>query len=167
MLNPRILLFFILIPMASKAQDSCTLIRQMDPYTKLKTISTGFIPLNGASITIDASKPEVDVLFSLKGQNKCFTDASTAAIYFVGTKVKLTERNDGTMNCEGLFHFIVRNTATPQVLLRKLATQKIEKILFTGNDKVETLIVFTPEQQEAVMKLAACINRDAPTLLQQ
>ena len=160
-----IYLLLLVLPVTGLSQE-CKLIRQTDPYTKLKTISTGFVQLEGASINIDASKPEVDILFTIKGVNKCYTDASTAAIYFVGTKVKLTERNDGSMNCEGLFHFLLRNTATPQVLLRKMATMKIEKILFIGNDKTETLVTLTPEQQQTVMELAACISKEAPTLLQ-
>ena len=47
-----------------------------------------------------------------------------------------------------------------------MATMKIEKILFTGNDKTETLVTLTPEQQQTVMELAACISKEAPTLLQ-
>jgi hypothetical protein len=162
----HLLVFSFLFPLLTAAQGDCKLIRDVDPFTKLKTISTGFIPLDGASLTIDASKPEVDMLFSIKGANKCFTNNSTAAIYFVGTKVKQTQRNEGTMNCEGLFHFIFRNTALPQVLLRKLSTQLVDKIVFTGNDKAETVLVFTGEQQQQLKALAACIAQEAPTLLQ-
>ncbi len=106
------------------------------------------------------------MLFSVKGADKCFSDMSSAALFFAGTKMKQTQRNNGTMNCEGLFHFIFRNTVTPPVLLRKLSTQKIDKIVFTGNDKVETIVTLTPEQQQVVMDLAACIARETPGLLQ-
>lgn len=146
------------------AQD-CKLIKQQDPYTKLETISTGFIELGGGSLSIDASKPEIDLLFSVKGVNKCFSDQSSAAIFFVGSKAKQTQRNSGTMNCEGLFHFIFRNTATPASFLRKMSTQPIEKIVFTGNDNVQTTITLDPEQQQAVMQLTACMIKESPTLI--
>ena len=162
----KLLFLALLFPFATYAQDSCKLIRQTDPYTKLNTISTGFIALEGGSITIDASKPEVDVFFAIKGGNKCFTNGSTAAVYFVGSKVKQSQRNDGSMNCEGLFHFIYRNTATPHFMLRKMSTQKVEKIVFTGNDKTETILTLTPEQQETLMALTACMVKTAPTLIQ-
>ena len=157
-------LFLLFVPGFIMAQD-CKLVKQTDPYTKQQTISTGFIPLQGGSLTIDASKPEIDLLFSLKGVNKCFTDASTAAIYFEGTKAKQTQRNSGSMNCEGLFHFIFRNGATAPPLLRKMATVRIEKIIFTGNDKTETIITLNPDQQLAVMALTDCIIKEAPALL--
>ena len=162
-----IFLAIFLIPLISQAQDTCKLKNHTDPYTKLRVLSTGFIPLQGGSLNIDATKPEVDLLFSLNGVNKCFTDASTASIFFVGTKAKQTQRNNGTMNCEGLFHFIFRNQATPQVLLRKIASTRIEKIVFVGNGKTETTITLTPEQQQAVMTLTNCIITQAPSLLQQ
>lgn len=79
-------LLFALLPVFAFSQQECQLIRETDPYTKQKTISTGFIALQGASLTIDASKPEIDLLFTLKGLDKCFTDASNAAIFFEGTK---------------------------------------------------------------------------------
>ena len=161
-----LVLAFFMLPFLLHAQDTCKLKNHTDPYTKLRQLSTGFIPLQGGSLNIDASKPEIDLLFSLKGINKCFTDASTAAIYFVGSKAKQMQRNGGSMNCEGLFHFIFRNTTSPPFLLRKMATTKIEKIVFTGNDKSETTLILTPEQQQMVMALTNCIILQAPTLLQ-
>lgn len=160
-----VLLLLLAMPLTLLAQD-CKLIKETDPYTKERTISTGFIPLTSASLSIDARKAEVDLLFSVLGADRCFTDASTAAIFFVGSKVKQTQRNGGSMNCEGLFHIIFRNTATPAPFLRKMATQKIEKIVFTGTDKKEITITLDPDQQQVVMELAACIVKEAPTLLQ-
>jgi hypothetical protein len=160
-----VILFLATFPLAAVAQD-CKLRHQADVYTKEKTISTGFIPLDGASLSIDASKAEVDLLFNVAGADKCFTDASTAAIFFVGTRAKQTQRNGGSMNCEGLFHFIFRNGVTAPVLLRTFATKKIEKIVFTGNNKTETTVTLTPEQQQLVMDLSACMVKEAPTLLQ-
>lgn len=166
------LLCFALPVLASAqtaAKDSvvkdCKLIRETDPYTKEKKVSTGFIPLEGGQVNFDVNKAEVDILFSLRGVDKCFSDASSAYIYFAGSKLKQSQRNNGSMNCEGLFHFIFRNTATPAVLLRKLATVKVEKVVFTGNDKKETTVTLTEEQQQLLMDLAGCINREAALLL--
>lgn len=156
---------FIALPLFSTAQE-CKLIRSADPYTKEKTVSTGFIALQGASLTIDASKTEVDLFFTINGIDKCFSDASTAAIFFEGTKLKMTQRNNGSMNCQGFFHVVGRNTATPLVLLRKLAGKKVEKILFTGNNKTETTVTLSPEQQQILLDLAACMVKEAPGLLQ-
>jgi hypothetical protein len=160
----RFFLIFILAPVFLQAQD-CKLQHKVDPYTKLKTISTGFIPLEGASLTMDANKQEIDFLFTISGPDKCFTDASTALVFFAGSKQKQTQRNSGSMNCEGIFHFIYRNATSTPSLLKKLSTTKIEKILFVGNDKKETTIMLTPEQQQIVMDLAACIIKEAPSLL--
>jgi hypothetical protein len=160
----HIFLIFLLVPVFSQAQI-CKLTRKADPYTKLQTISTEFIPLEGGSLSMDASRQEIDLLFTLSGVDKCFTDASTAMIFFAGIKLKLTQRNNGSMNCEGLFHFIFRNAVNPPILLRKLSTLKVEKIIFTGNDKKETTVTLTPEQQQVVMDLAACIIKEAPSLL--
>jgi hypothetical protein len=143
----------------------CKLIHETDPYTKAKKISSGFIPLEGGQLNFDATKAEIDLLFSLPGADRCFSDASTASVFFVGTKVKQTQRNNGSMNCEGLFHFIFRNGVTPQVLMRKLATMKVEKVVFTGNDKKEFVITLTSEQQQMVMDVAGCINKEAVGLL--
>jgi hypothetical protein len=169
-----IFLLCLALPLFSLAQTApkdsvvkdCKLIREVDPYTREKKISTGFIPLEGGKINFDVSKAEVDLLFSLPGADKCFSDASNASIFFAGSKLKQTQRNNGSMNCEGLFHFIFRNGATPALLMRKLATMKVEKIIFIGNDKKETTVTLTPEQQEILMDLAACVNREGALLLQ-
>ena len=114
---------------------------------------------------MDANKQEIDLLFTVSGVDRCFTDASTAMIFFVGSKQKQSQRNSGSMNCEGLFHFNFRNSTSQPILLRKFSTQKIEKIVFTGNNKKEYTIVLTPDQQQIVMDLTACILKEAPALL--
>ena len=160
-----ILLLVLALPFAAFAQD-CKLIKQTDVYTKEKTLSTGFIALDRASLSIDASKTEIDFLFSLMGADKCFTDGSMVSIFFAGTKIKQSQRNTGSMNCDGIFHIVFLNRNSTPTLLKKLSTQKIEKLVFTGNNKTETIITFTEEQQQQVMDLAACIVKEAPTLLQ-
>lgn len=161
-----IILSLFLIPFFGQAQD-CKLIRDKDVYTKELKLSSGFIQLDGASLTIDATKPEIDMLFSIEGTDKCYTDASTANIFFEGTKMKFTQRNGGTMNCEGLFHFIFRNGNSYPVVLQKFAALKVEKIVFIGNDKKETTVTLTPPQQQMVMALTACVLKEAPSLLAQ
>src|SRR5690349_8049875 len=81
-----IFLLCLALPFISSAQTApkdslvkdCKLIRETDPYTKEKKISTGFIPLEGGQVNIDVSKAEVDILFSVRGADKCFSDASNA-----------------------------------------------------------------------------------------
>jgi hypothetical protein len=145
--------------------EDCKLNRETDPYTKETRISTGFITLQGGSVTIDAGSGEIDIFFSVNGNDKCFDNNSTAAVFFEGTKLKMSYRNGGTMNCEGFFHFIFKNTAGTSSVLQRLTTQKITSILFTGNNKAETRVTLTPEQQQVMIKLSTCLVNEAKTLL--
>lgn len=154
-----------LLPCYIHAQD-CKINRETDPFTKETKISTGFLALDGGSVTIDASSTEIDFLFSLEGADRCFDNNSTAAIFFEGPKlVKFNSRNGGSMNCEGLFHFIFKNTTTPNSLLNKIMTQKINHILFTGNNKKEATINLTPADQQALMTLVTCLVNEAKGLI--
>lgn len=150
--------------MVTLAQD-CKLNRQTDPYTKETKLSTGFIEFRRASVTIDADSREIDIFFSLEGNDKCFDNSSMAAIFFEGTKSKMSIRNSGTMNCEGFFHFIFKNTASTTSQLKKLATQKINNIVFTGNGKKETIIIFSPDQQGVLISLIDCLVNEAKSLI--
>jgi hypothetical protein len=158
-----------LLPILSSAQDSagCKMSREIDPFTKEIKLSTGFIQLDGASVTIDATKTEIDFLFSVEGADRCYDNNSTAVIFFEGTKVKLTARNGGSMNCEGLFHFIFKNSTSSTSLLTKLMTMKINHIVFTGNNKKEANIELKPVDQDVFMTLANCLVTDAKKLLTQ
>src|SRR5258706_12733072 len=135
----------LLISIYTSAQE-CKLNKVTDPFTKETKLSTGFIGLQNASITVDADKTEIDFFFSLNGNDKCFDNNSMAAVFFEGSKAKISYRNSGSMNCEGFFHFNFKNTEGTPSLLQKLSTQKIASILFIGNDKKETRIIFTTEQ---------------------
>ena len=165
----NIFALLLLLPLFSGAQDStatnCKLIKETDPFTKEIKLSTGFIFLDGGSVTIDADSKEIDVLFSIEGADKCFDNNSTAAIFFEGVKTKLNSRNGGTMNCEGLFHFIFKNTATTTSMLQKMMTQKINHILFTGNNKKESTINISPTDQQTLMAMATCLVNEAKTLI--
>lgn len=160
-------LFFLtlfLFPLWITAQD-CKLKRTTDPYTKEVKLSTGFIALQGASLSIDADSKEIDFFFSVDGSDKCFTDASTATVFYEGTKMKANFRNSGTMNCEGFFHIIFKNGAATPALLQRLITQKIANIIFTGNNKTQTTIGLNAEQRQAITTLGDCLIKEAKKLL--
>ena len=151
-------------PLWLAAQD-CKLKRTTDPYTKEIKLSTGFIVLQGASLSIDADSKEIDFFFSVDGSDKCFTDASTATVFYEGTKMKANFRNSGTMNCEGFFHIIFKNGVATPALLQRLITQKIANIIFTGNNKTQTTIGLNAEQRQAITTLGDCLIKEAKNLL--
>jgi VCBS repeat-containing protein len=153
-----------LFPLLSQAQD-CKLSRETDPFTKETKLSTGFMFFSGASLSIDADSKEVDLLFSLEGANKCFDNNSTAVVFFEGTKVKMNLRNAGTMNCEGLFHFIYKNSVNTTTQLQKLTTQKISQIVFTDANKKEMTVTLTGKDQELLISLGTCLVNEAKTLI--
>ena len=159
-----ILMACLFIPFFSMAQD-CKLNNEKDPFTKEIKISTGFIPMDGGSVTIDATKAEIDFLFSIEGVDRCFDNNSTAFVFFEGTKLKLTARNGGSMNCEGLFHFIFRNTTTLPSMLTKMTTEKINHIAFTGNNKKVSTITLSPADQQLFMTLADCLVNASKDLI--
>jgi hypothetical protein len=158
------LLIFLFIPFFSDAQD-CKLNRETDPFTKEIKLSTGFIPMDGGSVTIDATKAEIDFLFTIEGVDRCFDNNSTAFVFFEGTKLKLTARNGGSMNCEGLFHFIFRNTTSLPSMLTKMTTQKINHITFTGDNKKVSTINISPADQQLFMTLAECLVNASKELI--
>lgn len=152
------LFLFITMPITVLAQDSCKLIKETDPYTKETKLSTGFIYVDGGSVTVDADSKEVIVLFNLDGLEKCFDDNSTAEVFFEGLKSKTFSRNQGTMNCEGLFQFVFRNSpGTPTTPLQRMCTKKITHIIFIGNGKKPVTVTFGPKEQEAMMVLTNCL----------
>ena len=161
---------FFLFPLCCPAQD-CKLTKTTDDFTHEIRLSTGFIPFNTVSdrilLSIDANSSEIDFFFSLNssGDSKCFDNSSTAIIMFDGTKVKANFKNNGTMNCEGLFHINFRNLAATPYALERLATQKINLIRLTGNNKTETNIILKEEQKQLLMNMAACVIKEAKTLL--
>lgn len=154
----------LLLPLFSNAQE-CKLSKETDPFTKETKLSTGFMFFSGASLTIDADSKEVDLLFSLEGANRCFDNNSTAIVYFEGTKVKMNLRNAGTMNCEGLFHFIYKNSVNTTTQLQKLTAQKVSQIVFTDANKKESTVILTGKDQELLIALGTCLVTEAKTLI--
>jgi len=159
-----IIVIFITLPLVVTAQE-CKVKKTIDPYTKETKISTGFMQLDGGSLSIDADSKEIDFFFSMDGKEKCFSDASTAVVFYEGKKMKANFRNNGPVNCDGVFHLIFRNGASTPALLQRLITQKITSIQFNGNNKLQINIPFTPEQQETLMRRADCLITEAKKLV--
>ena len=165
-----LLLLLVFNPFLSPAQDTaasaCKLIKETDPYTKETKLSTGFIGLDGASVTIDADSKEIIVLFSLEGAEKCLDNNSVADVYFEGLKSKTMSRNAGTMNCEGLFQLIFKNSRnTPTTMLQRILTRKLTHIIFTGNSGKPFTVNVGPKEQEVLIALANCLVTEARTLI--
>lgn len=152
----------LLLPVFIFAQD-CKLLKDTDPYTKETKLSSGFISLQGGSLTIEADSKEVDFFFIVN--DKCFGDGSTVFIYLEGSKAKTTWRNAGSMNCTGYFHYRYKNTTVTPTVVKKLAAQKVTQLIFIGNDKKEVIVSLLPEQQDILMKAAACMAEEAKTLV--
>ena len=164
-----VFLFILLSPLLIAAQDqaapACKLSKETDPYTKETKLSSGFISLQGASVTIDADSKEIDFFFAVP--DKCFADASTIFIFFEGSKIKTTYRNSGSVNCDGYFHFVFRNGTTTPTVLKKLASQKVANFIFTGTDGKATPISLLPDQQKTLMEMTACIVDESQALLKK
>ncbi len=158
------LAIIFLSPLYSSAQE-CKLKRTTDPYTKEVRISTGPIQLQGVTLSIDADGKDIDFFFSMDGKEKCFSDASTVAVMYEGTRMKGNFRNGGPVNCDGIFHLIFRNLASTPTLLQRLVTQKITSLQFTGNNKSQTTVTFSPEEQQILMNRSDCLIKEAKTLI--
>jgi hypothetical protein len=68
------------------------------------------------------------------------------------------------MNCDGLFHFTIRNTPTSNSNLTRLETKKVKSMKLT-NGKTITDIELTEEQKNRLQALAVCISKEAKTLI--
>jgi hypothetical protein len=101
----------------------------------------------------------------MDGKEKCFSDASTAEVFYEGKKMKATFRNGGPINCEGIFHIIFKNGASTPALLQRLITQKIISIQFIGNNKAKTTITLSPEEQQTLMTRGDCLIKEAKILV--
>lgn len=160
-------LFLLLgIVSISLAQD-CPLIREVDPYTRANTLSTGYHKWLGGSLLLDASKAEIDWMIEVGAGNICLDDEATIQVFFEGTKLRLLFRNAGTMNCEGLLHVLFKNGPTTNYQLNKLATTPIKQIIVTNSAKKEWSIEPNAEQRMRWMNAAACLVAEAKKLLVQ
>ncbi|MGZ5285806.1 MAG: hypothetical protein ACXWV0_09305 [Flavisolibacter sp.] len=163
------LISILLLPLMLKAQDSCQLKKETDKFTHQVKLSTGFVPFQVSgvplSISIDATKTEIDFFIWIRSDSKCFDDESTVQVNFEGDRLKANYKNTGSMNCEGAFHFTFKNSATTPTQLKRLTEKKIMSMKLTGNGKTVTDIVFTEEQRQQLLKMAVCVTTQAKTLL--
>ena len=159
----------ILSPFMSMAQDSCQLKKETDKFTHETRITTGFIPFNVSgiplSISIDATKAEIDFFLWIRNDSRCFDENSTIQLVFDGDKLKSNLKNTGSMNCEGAFHFTFRNSQSTATQLKRLTEKKIKSIKITGSDKQVTDIILSEEQKQQLLKMAVCVATQAKTLL--
>ena len=165
----KILLSLLLsLPMLSSAQDTCHLKKETDPFSHVARVTSGIVPFvtNGikVSISIDATSTDIDFFIWITSEPKCFDDASTIQINYEGDRLKANFKNSGSMNCEGAFHFNFRNTPATPSNLERLTSKRISSMKLT-NAKVITDISFSPEQKQQFMRMAACVVREAKTLL--
>jgi len=151
-----------LLPLMAHSQD-CKLLRETDPYTKETKISSGFITLQGGTVSIDADSREVDFFFVIQG--KCFNDQSTVFVYFEGSKTKATYRTSNSMNCDGYFHFTVKNAATTPLQVQKLGANKVTQFIFTDSDRKQLVISLLPDQQDTFMTSVNCVINESKKLI--
>lgn len=159
----------VLLPLFAQAQDSCRLKRTTDEFTHVTKVTTGFVsfPVNGIplSISIDATRTEIDFFLWINSDSKCFDETSTAQINFEGDRLKANYRNTGSMNCEGAFHFTFKNSVNTPSALKRLTEKKVSSIKLTGNGNTVTELSFSEEQRQQLMRMAACVVAEAKTLL--
>ena len=164
------LLVLLLFPLFSFAQD-CKLKKTVDPFTHETKLSTGFQNFTGNGLTIsisaDATPKEIDFFIWIKGDNKCFDAESVANVTFEGERSRTILRNAGSMNCDGAFHFVFKNTPTTASWLNRMTTKKIATIKLTGTDKKEMVISFSEEQKTLFQSMANCMATEGKTLIAQ
>jgi hypothetical protein len=161
----KFFIVLLLLPLFSNSQE-CKLISEVDPFTKQTRLSSGFIYVDGGSVSIDADSKEIIVLFSVEAADKCFDDNTTAEIFFEGMKSKVTARTQSTMNCEGLVQLVFRNTAgTPTTMLQRISTKKILSINFIREMKKAVTFNIAPKEQEQIMAMANCVVAEGKKLI--
>lgn len=155
----------LLFPLFSFAQN-CNLKKETNSFTHETRLTTGFMPFNTTLLSVDANSTDIDFFFSVNnaGDAKCFDETSTAVVAFENNRSKLTLRNSGSMNCEGLFHFTFKNGLATASQLQRLATQKVATITFNGNNKSVTVITLSDDEKQKLLDLASCIATEAKTL---
>lgn len=149
-------------PLVLLAQD-CKLKKEIDPFSQQPRLTTGFFGLGSDRLSITADSKEIDFFFVVGG-NKCFDDQTTVTIHFDGDRLRSNFRASGTMNCEGLYHFSIRNTATPNFALQRLATKKVASVKFVSG-KTTADITLNETQKQELLERAACMMEQAKTLI--
>ncbi|MFT3936232.1 MAG: hypothetical protein QM726_21565 [Chitinophagaceae bacterium] len=159
------LLSLLLLPFAAMCQD-CNLKKGVDDITSKPTLSTGFMDLQGNTLSIDVSTKEIDLFFVLSGPNvKCLNEETEVTFVMEGGKQKIELRNSGSMNCDGIFHVIFRNSAYTNSQLQRLGAKKIVSIQFTGSNPKPYIISLVPDQQQMLQTNINCVVAQAKTIL--
>jgi len=155
------------LPLSAFGQD-CAIKKTKDQFSQEPKLTTGFIPLSNARLTIDADAKEIHLLFVLgnNGEMKCFEDASTLSIAFDGINTKANLRNGGSMNCDGYFDVVFKNTPSTNTYLNRLTTHTVKSLTFTGNNKTVTVITLSDDQKALLKQLATCMATESKTLIQ-
>jgi hypothetical protein len=160
-----ILFCVLLMPLAVLAQE-CSLKKGKDVITSKPTLSTGFIQLQGNTLSIDVNSKEIDFFFVLNNAAvKCLNEETEITFLLEGGKQKSEFRNSGSMNCDGIFHIIFKNSAYTPSPLTKLGSKKIVAIQLTGSTPKPYIITLTPEQQQMLMNTISCVIKEAKTVL--
>lgn len=160
-----ILFLACLLPLFSMAQD-CKLKKGTDDITSRPTLSTGFIELSGSTLSIDINSKEIDFFFVLNGAAiKCLDEETEATVNFEGGRLKSMYKNAGSMNCDGIFHIIFKNSAYTNSNLQKMAAKKIISFQWTGSNPKPFILTLTPDQQTMLMKTISCVITEAKTVL--
>ncbi len=160
-----ILFCFLLIPAAVLAQD-CNLKKGQDAFTSKPTLTTGFIDLQGNTLSIDINNKEIDFFFVLTGPTvKCLDEETQLTVVYEGGKLKQQFKNYGSMNCDGIFHVIFKNSAYTNSQLQRLSVKKIVSIQFTGSNPKPFIISLLPDQQTMLQNTIGCVIKEAKTIL--
>lgn len=163
----RLFLACFLLPFTAFAQD-CQLKKEKDPFSQQPRISTGFMRFTPGKITaalnMVAEAKEIKLLFSL-GKGTCVNDDMQVTFSFDSSRTKTSQKNVSAMNCDGVFSVVYRNGTTTPYQLQKLATLKVNTIVFQfdANQKVE--VVLTEEQKQLLRQKAACLAAESKLLI--
>lgn len=163
----KYLLFcLLLLPAALLGQD-CNFKKGQDEITSKPTLSTGFIDLQGNTLSIDINSKEIDFFFVLTGPAvRCLDEETEIVMVYEGGKLKQQFKNYGSMNCDGIFHLIFKNSAYTNSQLQRLAAKKIVSIQFTLNNNPKPFIIsLLPEQQTSLQNTIGCVIKEAKTVL--
>jgi hypothetical protein len=163
------IIVLLLVPFFGFAQD-CKLKKGIDPITSKPTLSTGFIDLPGATLSIDINNKEIDFFFVMSATNaKCLDENTEAEVVFEGGKakqeIKTAYKNSGSMNCDGIFHIIFKNSQFTPSPLQKLAAKKVLAIRLKGSTPKPIEMNLTPELQQTFMNVVSCVIKEAKTVL--
>ena len=160
-----ILFCIYLLPAAVMAQD-CNLKKGQDVITSKPTLTTGFIDLQGNTLSVDISSKEIDFFFVLTGVAvKCLDEETELTMVYEGGKQKQQFKNYGSMNCDGIFHLIFKNSAYTNSQLQRLSQKKIVSIQFTGSNPKPYIISLMPDQQVMLQNTIGCVIKEAKTVL--